>query len=167
MGRHVRQLYLTLLVWSTSFTTLLATSPHLDCICPDGSKKPFCLRFVLGESMCCVTPCCEPATEAKCCKCQKNKAPEVVKSDFAKGKAGKPAIHKANCEKNLAVSEVVGVQDHSVSHVQSLISFVLDSILPIPEAAVIPLSHSSLGWDDIDSSPPPNDLVVLFQHYLI
>jgi hypothetical protein len=48
-------------VWATAVSTLLAGSPRLDCRCPDGRVKPFCLS-ILFQSACCDGSCCSEAT---------------------------------------------------------------------------------------------------------
>src|SRR5947209_19392590 len=47
------------LVWVTAAATLFAHTPRLQCRCPDGHVKPFCLSLFLPSSGCCCSgQCC-------------------------------------------------------------------------------------------------------------
>src|SRR5437763_8321636 len=93
----------------TTATTLFATSPHFECVCPDGSRKPFCLSTFLGSSSCCCQgACCSPSepaagnTPPACCCCKHNgESPRPTESSAVPnapaGRPSAPGLHRTSC----------------------------------------------------------------------
>ena len=71
MTRVLQNLGTHAIVWTTMVTSSLATTPHFECICPDGSRKPLCLSVLFGGRACC---------------CQKSNAGEEAKAVPSKKK---------------------------------------------------------------------------------
>ena len=109
-----RRMFLVAHVWLTAFMTLIVSTPHFDCRCPDGRIKPFCLALLTGKTgCCCESSCCSVsigvdarglATHASpsgtvpkntCCCCngtQENAGDESRTT---------PRLGKAGCQKTL------------------------------------------------------------------
>src|SRR4051812_29868431 len=83
-----------LTVWLTAATTLFATSPHFECVCPDGTRKPFCLSSFLGDPSCCGQETCASAgnqhdgAPSCCCASHGVQAPKATRTGRPRFVAG-------------------------------------------------------------------------------
>lgn len=57
-------------VWLTAVLTLVAGVPRLECRCPNGNIKPFCLGSTRNSSGCCCGGACYSSTPGRECCCQ-------------------------------------------------------------------------------------------------
>jgi hypothetical protein len=172
MGMLSRAVRLTL-VWAAALLTPVAGTPHVDCLCPDGHVKLFCLSFSLRPTACCCGgSCCSSGGGCSCCNKQ---AP--AQETHGKGKAccgharqrGTPArnhIAGTTCRKTLAQAETqtvppgnTAVHDHPTAIAPS------PAAVPLPASA--PATHGwQLSWHSY-GLPPPTDRVIAFQHLVI
>jgi|SRR5579875_763153 hypothetical protein len=156
-------------IWATAISTLLAGVPHLQCRCPDGHIKPFCLS-ILVPSTCCDRSCCAgPAgeqversdqglttTKPCCCCCQ-----------AARQAASQPSeqIRPIGCQKTFTEGQPAPRTDPVRYSANSFVSSFLDSHSlnaignPQPELGRF---TALLHW-----SPPPSDPVIALCRLLI
>ncbi len=166
---RLRAIFWAIGVWTTAVSTLLAGLPHLQCHCPDGHIKPFCLS-ILVPSICCDRSCCaDPAgepmergnqesttTKPCCCCCQ-----------AAQQAASRPAeqIRSLGCQKTLTEAQLVSCSDFGRYSVNVLVFALHDSCDPFQfmgcELKCGRFAPSSY-W-----SPPSSDLVIALRHLLI
>lgn len=160
-------------VWVTAFATLATGFPRLDCRCPDGRLKRFCLSLAASEC-CCAGSCCPPVKSG-------NRAPGA-RSPFAhpgdcpacrhgmRAPEGKPpskgpAVGVAGCAKTLAERSPrpnVGATpaDDAKAQTKHLLTASVPMYLP---AACQPRGNHA----GTDAPPPLPDLVILLRHLLI
>src|SRR5687767_4870311 len=92
-----------LLVWATAATTLLASTPHVRCRCPDGSLKPVCFSFLTSTtSNCCGQHGHDKEEVPACCQhgdCQNGgghaKAPSPHEDEDVNGMVRRLECHKS------------------------------------------------------------------------
>jgi hypothetical protein len=176
MKRRWRRLALLLTVWLTVPATLFSSSPHFECICPDGFKKPLCLDFVFGDmDGCCLEAECDdpvPAAAGEAPCCCKNLAPStgvsrtsaVPKACPSNADSSLPGVQRRGCEKSLAeIHAFVFDRSHSVSADSPT-----NPCISGPTPSVIPLAvfAPSLEIPVTSSLPPPPDLVISLCRFL-
>jgi hypothetical protein len=169
-------------VWLTVPTMLLASSPHIDCVCPNGSKKPFCLSAVLGDSACCCRgACCSSSGPQKekqtgCCCCKNKRLRQMSESEPSTSEVGRvwtgaahssqPGVQQRGCEKSLAVTHAfIADKSHTAIFGSPLVTWIM---IQVPSEFFGPaLSSTTLSVPVTSSLPPPSDLVVVLCHFLI
>ena len=181
--RRCRKVSLIVLVCTTAACTLIATTPHFTCRCPDGRVKAFCWALWMTSAKCCCdgNSCCstensragsnpdgkEPS-ETCCGGKNEDTFPEPVHGDSGGQPQGprqslpENAVSQSCCQKTLAQAEVF-----SLKHGE----------LKIAEAAPAPFIHVNLSCFSTATAcvsvwqacrmPPPTDLVVTLQHLVI
>src|SRR5579859_7925150 len=90
----------------TALTTLAAGFPRLDCICPNGNIKQFCMGSATNSDCCCSGSCCDSADivnpnvapAVKSCCCQSANAGKNTGGD------NKQQLSKNPCRKQFADS---------------------------------------------------------------
>ena len=176
--KPVRRTVLVGFVWLTAATTLLASVPHFDCICRDGALKSFCLGFSTARGdCCCAGSCClgpssdktlsgardaPPTGQEQKPPCCKNKS----RSSTDGASTGSQVQGKC-CQKALAYSDVASVALEKTTTKQDLanvfaVPFSDDTLAswgPTAEHVYFSRQHSQ--------APPPIDLVISLQHFLI
>jgi hypothetical protein len=195
--RRLRKTAMALLVWATAVSSLLGSIPHFTCRCPDGTLKEFCSGQATSESSCCCNgkcccstggagSCCqgksaptqEGKTEPSCCQASITEAPsksadgrpdEVNAQKIGPNPRSRPEecvlISRSCCQKTLAKAEsrtLVRPETEPVKQVE----FGLAPLAPL----CVGYNPSPLalrnGWS-ISRLPPPTDLVIAFQHFVI
>lgn len=146
--------------------------PIGGCICADGHYEPFCrgcgrtanssADHALAASTCCGHTCCARHTDSdadrSCCKghncCEQSQ----------QGTSNEPGVRGPCCTpvRQLPVTPVVKVSPTAVDHHQDLAVFTVVADLPLAAATV---HHGRCV--EIDTGPPPNDLVVTLQRLII
>jgi hypothetical protein len=151
------------LVVLTALMTLVAGAPRVDCVCPNGNVKVFCLKALIGsEGCCCDDMCCETSSGAQT-------KPFAKKSCC--DRPGEPTTHNSQKTKNCPCRRTLVEATSSV-------------IASSPEAprqanagemAAIEFSPVQIEVCEasavINRSPPqplpPTDLLSTFKHLLI
>jgi hypothetical protein len=164
-----------LLTWLTMAATLLAAVPHFDCVCPNGNRKPYCFNVSSKRnSCCCGGACCSTSTAQSCCQAKQlesdgpGKGMPCCKSKQQSNTNAATSIDKvegSRCKKTLAQGVVVIVTPKNVTAKNSPTGA---STVPPLDVVVLPavLSHSLFSWNNF-RLPPPTDLIVAFQHFLV
>lgn len=165
----------------TAITTLLVSSPHFDCLCPNGRIKPFCLttlsNALFSKSAVCSNAASQeendqnpaPAfssssfpVECSCCCAHNRSHREDGVLDHSSVQAG-----KAGCEKILAVIESIAVSagiqglahDLPVSRLETA-----QATFFLPQAT---LTENAWHFKESGGLSPPSDLITLLQHLVI
>jgi hypothetical protein len=172
MGMLSRAVRLSL-VWAAALLTPIAGTPHVDCLCPNGHVKLFCLNLSLHPTACCCGGSCSGGG-GSCSGCG-TQAPDHQTP--GKGKAccrharlpGAPAGNRlagTGCKKTLAeadsqtIPQASTAVDYPAAAVPLAPAFV-PMLASAPAAGGGPLSWQS-SW-----LPPPTDRVIAFQHLVI
>jgi hypothetical protein len=167
-------------VWLTAVTTLFAGVSPFACICPNGRHKPFCLGISSTRTGCCCGACGSSSSEGKCCCCQSQGATPYGQAEQTcccenRGQPGTdsdtstPSIQGNGrcCQKTLARDERVGVSPAVDSHKQNRAG---GFSVPLPPLVVVPsppmAGRYPFSWQSYEL-PPPTDLVIALQHFLI
>lgn len=153
-------------VYMTAFMTLVAGTPHLHCICPDGHVKPFCLSFFSWASRCCPDSCCaaaapgnenQPRKQTSCC----------CRAARRQSKDAAQQVRAAGCQKTLIDAEAsnitapvrdAGQDTGMIVWVALAETSVVTPVFASVAARLGPCSHHGL---------PPPDLLILLQHFNI
>jgi hypothetical protein len=158
-------------IWLTALMTLVTGLPHFRCQCPNGSVKPFCFGYGCSASACCCGNACEsvpagvrhgraPAPgrnrRAACC------CTNVTRSSDSARSGGVPHVQSRGCVKSLAQHQnLVPSRPGATASDGGAFIAVLASCHSgsTPTLARIGLAHLS--------APPPSDLVILHQRFII
>jgi hypothetical protein len=150
------------LVWSAALMTPIAGTPRIDCLCADGHVRLFCLSVFSPPTACCTghtntqdSPG-SPTRGAGCCGHGRHpgKAPADVPS------AG------TGCKKTLAEAKVQSVPPAKVV-VQDPTDAQAPALAPVAAPAALPGNRPCLlSWHS-HGPPPPTDLVIVLQHFVI
>lgn len=149
MMRRLRKALLHLSVWLTAAGTLVAGVPHLQCRCPGGLVQP------VDSPSCC---CCVAAAEAEdappsCCQ----------KPPASKDQATGPTFRHDECQKALVLPPDATVQRAEVEFQQ----------LSVELGVVMDRTTNEVGAPidsvhvDMPPLPPPIDLHLVLQHFVI
>jgi hypothetical protein len=151
------------LIWSTAVATLIAGVPHLECLCPNGRQKPFCLSIVSSRTGCyCGGSCCASAAAEKPC-CRSGRQPSADSNILG------IQVSRDCCQKTLAQDQIVGVTPTTKRAQQSADCRLQIADLPGTLQPLIGKRQPRLCLSlrqEFDLSPP-EDLVIALQHFLI
>jgi hypothetical protein len=163
-------------VWMTAFTILFASISPCQCVCPDGHRKLFCLGITCGTNGCCCCGACGDsarshgdgptvqhtsvkATNRRCCCCQGTSARNYSQT------AERNHLRSRGCRLQLSqavifteLRKAISINDFSA---ELLLLDTPSLVLPIP------MTCPFLQFYETYRPPPPPDLVVTFQHFVI
>jgi hypothetical protein len=164
------------LVWTTAASVLLAGFPHYQCRCPNGNLKLLCFGWAVGTGCCCSGACCpasagqggdrtsctapaKPAKKKKCCCCQDRSVP----ADQAAG--AHTQATNAGCQKTVSPADFLAAPATAKVAPDS---FAATFLLPPPQPLVLLSSDAGrpFTWAS-DRAPPPTDLVIALQHFVL
>ena len=185
--RWLRKTSLLILVWLTAAMTLVAGTPHFTCRCPSGRIKPFCLGSVFNKSGCCCNGecCCTKAGTA--CRCSKTSAsdPQPVKTPCCCGQHDEPAASCCGQHDEPAPTDRTPTESSfsgsccTKTLVQPKVStfqFPQKPVLKDATLAVFLALQPPVFWAAptepccfrlAHQRPPPTNLVIALQHFLI
>jgi hypothetical protein len=174
MGQIIHRAYMGM-IWLTAVMTLIAGFPHFECHCANGHVKPYCLSILNKTGCCCDGSCCsalpregnenvttqdspsDQASEKSCC-CQESQR------SFA-GSPKEPSLERMGCQK-ISVKAADAVP--SVPKIVAQDS--LGPSLQTPPPCVLLCPQDGVRGDQsayFQWLPPPTDLVIVLQHFLI
>ena len=160
--------------WLTAIMTLVASLPHFECQCPNGSIKPFCFGVFCSSSGCCCGDVCSGAPKGS--RCDAGPAPArkgrpACCCGHSGGRpapqdSGPPRLEGKGCQKTLAQQQQLAasaptkvVHDRGVAHAALLAPTALG---PVGSA------HTGAERNGLHlAAPPPPDLVIVLQRFLI
>jgi hypothetical protein len=162
-------------VWLAAVMTLAAGVPHFRCRCPDGNLKLFCLNASSeGSDCCCHGSCCTASTASESSKCATEA--ETNHSECC-GQQDQPQTTTvpgrdckaecAGCQRSLAPAEpaILGTTKRTAGE-DVTARLVARTTETSPSACVPAFRSYPLIWQ-LSSIPPPTDLVIAFQHFVI
>jgi hypothetical protein len=168
----------TVPVWMTAFTTLIASISPCQCVCPDGNRKLFCLGITCGTKgcCCCCGACCGGAlpdggspkaerpclkvTNQRCCCCCPNSSPRDSATT-----AEHKHVQGKGCRLTLSSPKIVteSRKDIAINEGSAVMLFREVPSPALPISLTCPWVWSSETYHP----PPPPDLIVTFQHFII
>jgi hypothetical protein len=153
------------LLWSAALLTPIAGTPRIDCVCPNGQVKVFCLSFfVRSADCCCGGSCCGPRESsagachkgASCCSHARQQRNDPGGSRIS----GKP------CHKTVVEAKLQSVPPASPASEEqpTAVALALAPALLLPDA---PADRGCFLSRHASDGPPPPDLVITLQHFVI
>jgi hypothetical protein len=160
----------------TAVMTLVAGTPHFDCLCPNGHVKPFSLNLFAGPSPCCdrsrppqdgedgscgraeVCRAAGPARPSHSC-CHARRREEGKQPHAPQG------LRNEGCKKVLVEAEPATPGSPLTAPGPDLSSTLL-AVLPEPSPDLL---GSPAGRPQLKDhhGPPPTDLITILQHFLL
>jgi hypothetical protein len=173
--RRLRKTSLAALVWLTAAMTLVAGTPHFTCRCPSGRVKPFCLGSALKQSGCCCNGecCCASAAAGGCGNTSASDAKPVEASGCC-GRHDGPApkvpaqaggSFTASCCTKTLVRPGVSTSQHPEKPVLNSAALAVLLALQPPVSWAAPAEPCFFRPEH--QRPPPTDLVIALQHFLL
>ena len=174
--RPLRKMILTVVLGMTAMSTLIAGMPHSVCRCPNGQIKLFCLSS-LFSGQCCNGSCCSretvrgncsqvgersselPQTSLTCCHCRHQPAAGTTGQGIQPSSGG--------CQKTMVAGQSVCERPTKSIANENMTSGKILFISHISTAFTSQATmHHALARYRC-GSPPPTDLIVLHQHFVI
>jgi hypothetical protein len=139
-----------------AFLTLFSGTPHVECLCPDGHIKLFCLSSPSGSSSCCCRgSCCQAGAGEKkpagCCCCH---------GRHARGRTAPGSrVSAPGCRKTLSHAEKATLPAPMAKWLRIMGAPAL--LAQVAALGVAPADANScrLSWQSYHQ-PPPTDLVI-------
>jgi hypothetical protein len=161
--------------WLTAVMTLVASLPHFQCQCPNGSVKPFCFGVFCSSSGCCCGDVCsggpkDSQCNSKATPARKGRAPcccaHPISKAQPKSSDGPPCIEGRGCQKSLAQQQPFAplAPTKGVHGLGTADQTLLSAAIPTPLGSARPGTEMSVLHLAV---PPPSDLVILLQRFLI
>lgn len=182
--RRLRKTITAILVWAATASSLLGSTLHFTCRCPDGTVKPFCTGQGSSESSCCCNgKCCCSTSDGGCCGKSSSSHGQKKKNGPSCCQQGKPeasseavgprsgsqehlTISRNCCQKMLVQTESQTLVRPVTKPIKQLeLSLALQPLLNIGSYVPSPLLVTN-GWQ-VYRLPPPTDLLTLLQRLLI
>lgn len=178
-NRIMRKLWNNLRVgtaWLTAFMLMIAATPHFRCVCPDGNVKLFCLNVVNPKTGCCCGgKCCSAKAGGQCC-CSPSAGRAAERREegcracdrpvhASAGDQTKSRLEGSGCRKTLDSQTLfVASTERLIDRNDSGLSL----FLPVADTfvALSPFVVRPFSWHNLQL-PPPTDLVIFLQHFLI
>ena len=170
--RSLHRTALVALIWLTAASTLLAGLPHFECACPAARPQPASPDAKAKAAgcccSCCVAPPGEPEAQRPCCRPESQQPRPAKPKQTAKAPAGAPELTQSRCAKTLppasdSVTAAVAKTDAAGWHTPELLAQAATG--PDATLSVCGLP-CRLPWL-IAHEPPPTDLVITLQHFVI
>jgi hypothetical protein len=161
--------------WLTAIMTLVTGLPHFQCQCPNGAVKPFCFGIFCSSSGCCCGDVCSggakdsrsnaravPTRKGRpaCCRAHADSRPTPKHSD------GPPRVEGRGCHKTLAQQQQLAPSDATkIVHDEGAADLaVLTSTIRTPFGS----ARNGTAVNGLHlAAPPPSDLVIVLQRFLI
>ena len=171
--RRVRKISCSLVVLATAVSTLLANVPLTVCACsPVPVSQNASSQEAAPYSCCCGNNCCPTTSnEGSCC------APKPGKNDTAQPMPGEPAaprqkdtppsepaLNAPDCQQAVAPTKTFSIEHRHANAIEVVVlvhSFSVEPICPAQAKIASPLT-----WR-VHRVPPPTDLVISLQHFVI
>jgi len=155
-------------VWLTVASMTLASVPRMDCICPNGRTKIFCIgtRFDSPE---CSEPTSDEGSEQQshgCC-CKRVKPAQVQACQFStQPSTGGPSVQRNGCTKTFVAPTISSAtfSEDDLARSDDL-SVSVDHTAPVIIALNV-RNQLNLALSQFPiTRPPTTDLSILFQHF--
>jgi hypothetical protein len=152
--RWIRTVLLHVIVWLTSAAVVFAGLPQLQCRCPSSAIQPAPAAPAAAKCCCCGLAAAEDDDETPPSCCHPSESP--------KKESNEPAFRATDCEKAL-------VQPHDVTGLNSDKGFQPTNVDTSSISAVLNIGSevSTVSTQTDVASPPPRNLQLVLQHFLI
>lgn len=161
MIRGIRNLFAVFTVWTMVVSMALATVPRVDCICPNGRTKIFCLSSTLNLSSCCQSAPTRGSVCGCCCgdRCQTCQVEDdgILRSSPTKD----PTIQRKGCVKTIVAQQPAN-SDECQEVPNQVSAFSYDVSEGLTSERAIP---TWLEDRFPPTRPPSSDLVILLQQF--
>jgi hypothetical protein len=170
-----RRKFLVAHVWLTAFTTLLAGLPHFRCQCPTEYAQPLSLSIPFPVGKCCGAGSCCPSSpegpdhsgdfvtvsQAKrpCC-CHAKSEPNTNND------GRHTQLKSLNCKRTLTDAAPALSSSQKITSENLVVELLVSNLAPPSLDLSLQAGYFSPPWQS-HSQPPPTDLVVTLQHFLI
>jgi hypothetical protein len=157
-------------VWLTALLTLVAGLPRVECHCPSGRIKPFCLGFLFPGGCCAAeassspSGCCAPADEGRsgedvpsCC-CHASSA-------SAKDTTHETGIAAGRCTRTLTGPD--GLVTATREAAPTVVLACLDFLFPGAPTTIPSENQGRPSRQGHSLAPPPTDLVTVLQRLTV
>jgi len=171
----LRHIAVNALVWATSASVLMASTPFLACRCPQGASKSFIFLSATGKASCCGTGtrAHSEGTQSGCCKAKQNVKPTRECSEATDGaedcrdhsEDGR-AIVKSTCQKVLVQANLSSLA-RTESQASSADLAYLQLFAELVYHKGVPQGIAFAKFDCLDRSPPITDLITSLQRLII
>jgi len=173
----IRKTALAVCGWLTAAMTLVAGFPHLECLCPDGHRKAFCLGQVSRSSGCCCGgSCCSSSSGGGCCcaRAKTEAGPQSKGRCCARHSSRKisatpgkhPQVQHPGCSRTVAPAKTWTASSPRTAAAKEGIAKAIFPPPPAPVAAPAVTASGRGPWQ-IHLLGPPTDRVILDQHFLL
>jgi hypothetical protein len=171
--RRIRRIFCSLVVLATAASTLLANVPLAVCACsPVPVSQNTTSEETAPSSCCCGNNCCPTTSnERSCC------TPKPDKKNTTKPMPGspsapeqkevptnEPALNAPDCQQAVAPTKTFSIEQRHANAGEVVI--LVHSVAVEPACLTQPGMASPLTWQ-VHRVPPPTDLVVALQHFVI
>ena len=175
----LQKMAVSALVWLTAVMTLIAGSPHFDCVCPDGHFKLFCLASAFEKAGCCCGGrCCSSGQSCSCCSESASAAspkPKQRSCCSRESRGHKPAAAPATTvqiqQPHCCVKIATLPKSFTSSPAKMVVQPDTTPSLSLPVAALaaspVPVTKRGRASWQVHLLAPPTDLVIALQHLLI
>lgn len=163
-------------VWSLAVGTLIAGLPHIDCLCPNGNRKLFCFGSLSDTSSCCCDNgscctkdrgCCGPGNHPPDRKPEHTCCSKNAKAKPSQSSETQIQSHSPGCKRTWQPGKVTGIFE---STAKLAVDFNDGPIVLLP-TSTLDFSATNEGQCLLSFKthpiPPPTDLVVTLQHFVI
>jgi hypothetical protein len=161
--------------WIMTAATLIAGLPHFRCQCPNGSIKPVCFGLFGSSCGCCCGDVCSGGPQGRRCNAKATPARNGRTACCCEHSADRPApqdsggpsrLEGEGCQKTLTQPQPLArsvpakiVQDRGLAHA---------AFLNTPALTSLDSAQTGTGMAGLRlSAPPPPDLVIILQHFVI
>lgn len=171
-----RRVFLVAHVWLTALMTLLTGFPHFRCQCPTGNVKEICLSSLFSSGdCCCAGSCCTPSpngttrsyevstarqTKRSCGCCH------VTSEQNTRENHSHSQIKTPGCNRTLIQASQVLYPSQQPSNDCLVAGLPVFDLAPVFLTLPVQTESSLPPWQSY-AQPPPTDLVVTLQHFLI
>jgi hypothetical protein len=165
--------------WLMAVGVLLAGLPHFHCRCPNGEEKRMCLGLASKPTNCCCGgSCCSSAQGSDCPCCLRGASGSI------EGQPDSPCCRhqsQANSEQAFSGSRLgcggcartpAQVEAFGITHIKTVANGDLTpgSFQALPSPVFLSSSsraaHGPSSWQT-DALPPPTDLIIVLEHFII
>jgi hypothetical protein len=165
MFRKLRHLAIVSVVWLTATSVALATFPRVDCVCPNGRTKVFCLDAQFGWCFRAADKAAEAPRRSCCHKGVEQPTPEELVSFATGSSTDGESIKRTGCTKIFvapALTSATSPQNQFSQEIAQAWSLWLDHDVATHSPGIVAVRFDAFVPH---SRPPSVDLTILLQQF--
>lgn len=151
-------------VWVTAVALTLASVPRIDCVCPNGRTKVFCLSSVFGRpGNCQITPQPNRSSPCGCCSHGNSQTTACEETTYSQSSSDSPSVHRRGCVKTFVSAELAPAEpttDHAIEQATAPLSLVL-----VADSLELKVGLGCAESHFPSARPPSVDRVILHQQF--